>query len=258
MLVDSHCHLNFPELSPVLDEVINSAKIAGVNWMQTICTELAELPTLLEYCERYPNLFCSVGVHPNDSELHPDFSVEQLVEAAQHPKIIGLGETGLDYYYKNSNISVQQTSFSKHIEASQMTGLPLIIHCRDAEEDMVSMLKEAAQQQPLRAVIHCFTGSSKFAEQALDLGCYISFSGIVTFKNAINLQEIAKWVPIDKMLVETDSPFLAPVPFRGKSNQPAYTRQVAEFLSQLRRVELEVIANSTTENFFKLFNKASR
>lgn len=256
-IVDSHCHLNFPEFRNDLDLVIENAAKNNVTTMQTICTELSEFPEVESIANKYPNIFCSVGVHPHevDKEGIPD--INKLFEYARRPKVIGIGETGLDYYYKHSDIISQKKSFIEHIKVSRELNMPIIIHTRDADEDMIEILQTEMAKGKFPALIHCFTSTKTLADIVLGLGMYISISGIVTFKNALNLQEIVRNIPLDRMLVETDSPFLAPAPFRGKRNEPAYTKNTVEFIAHLKNVTPKVIAQYTTENFFKLFTKAN-
>lgn len=256
MLVDSHCHLNFPDFAEDLDAVVARAREAGVGVMQTICTEMEEFDQIAGIAERYAGIYCSVGVHPNDSEKVHVPSLEELLEKTKHPKTIGIGETGLDYYYEKSDRSIQQLSFRTHIHCAQASGLPLIVHTRSADEDTVAILREEMARKPFSGVIHCFSASLELAEQALELGFYISFSGIVTFKNASIVHEAARRVPLDRVLVETDSPFLAPVPHRGKRNEPGFTREVNKSVAALKAISEEECAAGTTANFFRLFSKA--
>ncbi len=264
MLVDSHCHLNYPEFEGKLDEVLKTANDNNVKLLQTICVKLSEFPNIKRIAETNPQIFCSVGIHPchvQDDEQYQPVTAEQLIALANSSnKCIGLGETGLDYY-REENIAhkdLQQQSFREHILASQETGLPVIVHTRDAEEDTIAIIKEHSQEQPFPFLIHCFTSTDWLAEQAIELGGYISLSGILTFKNAKEIQATAKWLPLDRVLVETDAPYLAPAPHRGKVNQPAYTRHTAEFLADLKEFDYELIEKMTTDNFFNLFKKAYR
>ncbi|MDX1949569.1 MAG: TatD family hydrolase [Rickettsiales bacterium] len=258
MLVDSHCHLNFPELKGDISGAISRAKSAGIGYMQTICTHLAEYEEVYKIAEENQNVFASCGIHPHEADKE-QITAEELIKLSNRPKTIGLGECGLDYYYKNSAPENQKKNFLAHIEASRQTGLPVIIHTRDAEEDTYQILKTEMEKGFFPALLHCFTGTADLAKKALDLGLYISISGIVTFKGAKDLQEVVKNViPLERLLVETDSPFLAPIPHRGKSNEPAFTRNTAEFIANLKNIEFENLANKTTENFFNLFKKAKR
>lgn len=255
MLVDSHCHLNFPEFKEDLDQVVTRAREYGIGHMLTVNTRLSESLDIQAIAERYENIFCSVGVHPHDSKDYnqPDL-VTQLKKHAQHPKVVALGETGLDFFYNNSDREPQIDCFNMHLASGINLDLPVIIHTRDADEDTLSCLD---QYSGVKGVFHCFSGSSDFAKQGLDRGLYISFSGIITFKTAAELRETVKFVPLDKMLVETDSPFLAPIPNRGKRNEPAFTSFVAKMVAELKGVSEQEVAEATTENFFTLFSKAT-
>jgi len=260
MLIDSHCHLNFPEFSSDLKVVLARAKENGVEVMLTVNTQLSEAQTLQAIADQYPEVFCSVGVHPHDASAYvngyeDDTLLNQIKRLAGHPKVIGIGETGLDYYYNQSSQQDQISSFTSHILASIDLNLPLIVHTRNADEDTIACLKEVGQGQA-KGVFHCFSGNNHLAIQALDLGFYISFSGILTFKNAAPLRQIAQEIPLDRILVETDAPFLAPVPYRGKRNEPAYTRYTAELLANLKGLSYSVVQAATTKNFFTLFSKA--
>lgn len=261
MLIDSHCHLNFPEFTSDLDAVLARASENGVGMMLTINTKLKEAKDLQEIADRYPQVFCSVGVHPHEAKDYAkgyggDTLLDHIKMLAQHSKVVGIGETGLDYFYNHSSPDDQLASFSDHIRASIDLNLPLIIHTRDANEDTISCLKEVGQGKT-KGVFHCFSGSADLAQQALALGFYISFSGILTFKNAESLRQIAQKTPLNRILVETDAPFLAPVPYRGKRNEPAFTRYTAELLANLKGLSYNEIEKVTTNNFFTLFNKAS-
>lgn len=258
MIVDSHCHLNFNTLSSNIDEVLKNAKENNISYMQTICTKLSEFNDVKEIAYRQDNIFCSVGVHPNEVANEKLTTKEELIHLSQDKKVIGIGETGLDYFYEKSEIDLQKKSFLEHVKASRETGLPLIIHSRNADNDMANILEEEMAKGAFPALLHCFSSSKELAERALKIGVYISLSGIVTFKNATTLQKIAKTLPLDKMLVETDSPYLAPVPMRGKSNEPAYTKHVVNFASELREMTSTDFAKQTTDNFFRLFTKAVR
>lgn len=254
MLVDSHCHLNMLDLTEYdnnLDNVITAALANDVQQMLCVSVDLATLPDVLACAERYDNVYASVGVHPNDS-VEAAISVEQLVELAQAPKVIAIGETGLDYFRSEGDLTTQQQAFRNHIQAAKQVGKPVIIHTRDAREDTIKIMHEESIQD-IGGVMHCFTESWEMAQAAMEMGFYISFSGIVTFKNARELQDVAKRMPLERMLVETDSPFLAPVPYRGKPNYPAYVRNVAEFIAELRGESPETIAEQTTQNFKQLF-----
>lgn len=257
MIVDSHCHLNFPDFAADLDQVVQNAKKAGVGVMQTICTELAEFEEVKGIAERYENIFCSVGVHPNESGNTEVASVEDIVTRTRHQKVIGIGETGLDYYYESADRGTQQQSFRHHIQAARETGLPLIVHTRNADDDTLAILKEELNSGTFKGLLHCFTSSRHLAEKAIELGFYISFSGIISFKNAKDLHEIVKALPLERLLIETDSPYLAPVPHRGGRNEPAYVAHVNRRLAELKEIPEEEAATVTTANFFTLFDKAA-
>ena len=257
MLVDSHCHLNYKGLREDVPGVLARARAAGIGRFLNISTKAHEWAEVVSLAEQEADVFASVGIHPHEAETHPDVDTERLVTASDHPKVIGIGETGLDYYYDHSPREQQITSFRAHIAASRETGLPLIVHTRDAEEDTANILREEMEKGAFPGVIHCFTASQAFGEIALELGFYISISGIVTFKNAKDLQETAKIIPQDRLLIETDSPFLAPVPMRGKPCEPSYVTHTAKFLADLRGQTVDELAQATTANFFRLFSKAS-
>lgn len=256
MLVDSHCHLNFPELASNIDAVRLAMEENGVAHALCISVTLEKFPEVLALAERFPNFFASVGVHP-DYEDEPPFNVETLVALAQHPKVVAIGETGLDYFRLTGDLEWQRERFRTHIRAAIKAKLPLVIHTRSSAEDTLAIMREE-QAQLVGGVMHCFTETFEVALQAIELGFYISFSGIVTFKNAESLKEVAKKVPLDRILVETDSPYLAPIPFRGKTNQPAYVKHVAEELANLRGVSVAEVAEASTRNFFELFKKAQQ
>ncbi|WP_119458693.1 TatD family hydrolase [Rhodospirillaceae bacterium SYSU D60014] len=256
MLVDSHCHLNFKDFNDDLDVVVSRAEGEGVGTLVTICTRLNEFEQVLGIAERYDNVYCSVGVHPHEAENAGDVDAARLIGLAAHPKVVGIGETGLDYYYDNSPRDQQQAVFRAHMKAARETGLPLIVHTRDADEDMAALLTEGTDGGRLTGVLHCFSSGRELAEKALELGFYISLSGIVTFKNAEALREIARDVPADRLLVETDSPYLAPMPHRGKRNEPAFVVHTAARVAELRGVTVDELARTTTANFFRLFGKA--
>ena len=250
MLIDSHCHLDFPELGRELDAVLDRARTADVGLMVTISTRVRRFDALKSIVEAHPNVFCSVGTHPHNAAEEPDITVEELVEIAAHPKVVGIGEAGLDYHYDHSPREVQQESFRTHIAASRETGLPLIIHARDADEE--------SERGAFPFVLHCFTSGPDLARIGLALGGYVSFSGVVTFKNAGALRDIALTVPPDRLLVETDAPYLAPEPLRGKINEPAFVAHTAARLAAVRGVGKDEMARLTTDNFFRLFNKVPR
>ncbi len=258
MWIDSHCHLNHSgiEEKGAPSEIIAAAKKAGVSGMISVCCRISEeMDELLAIANNHDNVWCSVGTHPHDAGLDAEKSISQadIVKIANSSdKIIAIGETGLDYYYDNSPRDEQQSSFRKHIKAAIEAGLPIIIHTRDAEQDTINIMREYSE---LRGVMHCFSGSSDLAQKALDMGFYISFSGIVTFKKAEELRETAKIVPLDRVLVETDAPFLAPAPYRGKVNEPAYVAKTGEFLAELYSLSAEEFAKITSDNFQRLFNR---
>ena len=256
MLVDSHCHLNYKGLVEDQEAVIARARAAGVGTMLNISTRASEWDAVIATAERDPDTWATVGIHPHEADAHPDIDTEKLIAAAAHPKVIGIGETGLDYYYDHSDRDRQKSSFRSHIAASRETGLPLIVHTRDAEEDTAAILADEMGKGAFTGIIHCFTASADFAEKALALGLHISLSGIVTFKNAKDLQETAKNIPENRMLVETDAPFLAPVPHRGKTCEPAYVADTANFIAGLRGMSSEDLESRTSDNFFRLFLKA--
>ena len=255
-LIDSHCHLNYAGLAERQDEVLTTARARGVTGFLNISTRQNEWDDVVGAAERNPDVWASIGVHPHEADAHPDLGAAALVEAASHPRVIAIGECGLDYYYDKSDRAAQRERFQAHIEATRETGLPLVVHTRDAEEDTAAMLTREVAKGGVTGVLHCFTGSAALARTALGLGFYISMSGIVTFKNAQDLQQTAKTVPQDCLLVETDSPFLAPVPHRGQTCEPAFVADTAAFLSDLRDEPLDELASATTANFFRLFGKA--
>ena len=257
MFIDSHCHLNYQGLIEDQPGVLSRARAAGVELMLNISTRASEWDAVIGTAEREDDVVASVGIHPHEADLHPDIQAEKLVEKARHPKVVGIGETGLDFYYDHSDRDRQRQSFRAHIAAARETQLPLIVHTRDAEADTFAILEEEMGKGVFPALIHCFTGSREFVGQVLALGLYISISGIVTFKNARELQDTAKTVPIDRLLIETDSPFLAPVPHRGKSCEPAFVADTARFLAELRGEPLESLAEATSANFRRLFSKAA-
>lgn len=257
MLIDSHCHLEYEGLVEDQQGVLERARAAGVAGFLNISTRQREWHQVMATAAREADVWASVGIHPHEADLHADLGEGALLEAAAHPKVIGIGETGLDYYYDKSDRAVQQALFRTHIAVARQTGLPLIVHTRDAEQDTAQILAEEMGKGAFPALIHCFTASAGFAEKVLALGLTISLSGIVTFKNARDLQAIAAQIPKDRLLVETDSPFLAPVPHRGRKCEPAYTADTARFVAALRGVSAEALAQATTRNFFALFRKAA-
>lgn len=258
MLIDSHCHLNYKGLVEDQQAVLERARAAGVTGMLNISTREREWADIIATAERNDDIWASVGIHPHEADDHADLQLARLIEAASHPKVVAIGETGLDYYYEHSDRQRQQDSFRLHIAAARETGLPIIIHTRDAEEDTAAILRDEMGKGAFTGVIHCFTASAAFADIALELGLFISISGIVTFKNAHDLQATAKRLPLDRLLVETDAPFLAPVPHRGKTGEPGFVADTARFLAQLRGEGVEQLHDATSANFFRLFNKAAR
>ena len=258
MLVDSHCHLDFKDFEGELDDVVARAGAAGVGTMVSISTHLSKFEGVKAVAERFDNVWCSVGVHPHQAGEEGLDSPDRLVELAQHPRVVGIGESGLDYYYDNSPRDRQQISFRAHIEAARETGLPLIVHARDADEDAADIMRDEMEKGAYTAVMHCFSSGRGLAEAALEMGMYISFSGILTFKNAQELRDIARDVPEDRILVETDSPFLAPIPNRGKRNEPSFVAHTAEVLAEVRGMDRNALEAATTDNFFRLFSRAQR
>jgi len=257
VLIDSHCHLNYSGLAERHDEVLANARAVGVGGFLNISTRQSEWDDVIAPAVTNADVWASIGVHPHEADAHPDLGSAALVEASAHPRVVAIGECGLDYFYDKSDRAAQRERFAAHIEAARTTGLPLIIHTRDAEDDTATILTEAVRKGGVGGVLHCFTGSAKLARVALDLGFYISLSGIVTFKNARDLQGVAKTIPQERLLVETDSPFLAPVPHRGKTCEPAFVADTAAFVAELRGEELDALADATTTNFFRLFAKAA-
>ncbi len=255
-LVDSHCHLDLLDLTPDqgdLNKVIARAHTNNVNYLLNVCVDLANFPTVLATSERYPFVSTSVGLHPNEQSEHVD--AEKLTRLAQHPKVIAIGETGLDYFRSTGDLDWQRERFRTHITVAKVLNKPLIIHMRDATEDTLKIMREEHAEQA-GGVMHCFSEDWEIAKQAIDMGFYISFSGIVTFKSATTSHDVAKKIPLDRMLIETDSPYLAPVPHRGKPNEPSFVRHTAEYIAKLRNITLEEIAQQTTDNFFNLFRGA--
>ena len=258
MLIDSHCHLNYEGLAEREDEVLAAARARGVAGFLNISTRQREWGDVIAAATRNADVWATVGVHPHEADAHPDLGAAALVVGAKHPRVVAIGECGLDYHYDKSDRAAQRERFEAHIDAARQTGLPLVIHTRDAEQDTAQILEAAVGQGGVTGVLHCFTGSAQLARKGLELGFYVSLSGIVTFKNAQDLQEIAKWLPADQMLVETDSPFLAPVPNRGKTCEPAFVADTAAFVAELRGEPLETLAAATTANFFRLFGRAQQ
>jgi TatD DNase family protein len=256
-LIDSHCHLNYPGLVERQPEILAAARARGVTGFLNISTKQTEWPAIIATAEREPDVWATIGVHPHEADAHPDLGCTALVEASVHLKVIAIGECGLDYFYDKSDRVAQRERFAAHIEAARETGLPLVVHTRSAEEDTADMLAKAVGKGGVSGVLHCFTSSADLARKALDFGFYISLSGIVTFKNAKDLQDTAKFVPANRLLVETDAPFLAPVPNRGKTCEPAFVVDTAAFVANLRDEPIEQLAASTSANFFRLFAKAA-
>jgi TatD DNase family protein len=258
MLVDSHCHLDFPDFAADLEAVVARAEAVGIGRIVTISTRVRRHAEVLAIAERFPDIYCSVGTHPHNAHEELDISTDQLVQRARHPKVVALGEAGLDYHYDYSPRAAQEQGFRAHIAAARETGLPLVIHSREADADMARILKEETEKGAFSAILHCFTGSRELAFAAVDLGLYLSFTGILTFKNSQGLRDIARDLPADRILVETDAPYLAPGPHRGKRNEPAFVVETAKVLAAARGVSFEEIARQTTENFFRLFGKVPR
>ncbi len=256
-LVDSHCHLNYEGLVERQDEVLDAARARGVTAFLNISTRQREWNDVIGVAERHADVWASVGVHPHEADAHPDLGATALVEAAAHPRVIAIGECGLDYYYDKSDRAAQRDRFRAHIEAARTTGLPLVVHTRDAEDDTAEILTQAVEEGGVTGVLHCFTGSAELARTGLDIGFFVSLSGIVTFKNAADLQQTAKAIPLDRLLVETDAPFLAPVPNRGKTCEPAFVADTAAFVAELRGEAPDALAEATTANFYRLFTRAA-
>ncbi len=257
-LVDHHCHLDFPQLAEDRAGILARAREAGVGVMVTISTRIRKLPELLAIAEAHPNIYCSVGTHPHNAHEELDIPVEEIVRLSDHPKVVAIGEAGLDYYYKHSTPEAQAEGFRRHIAAARLTGLPLEIHTRDADEDTARILEDEHAKGPFTAILHCYTGGPDLARRALALGHYVSFTGVVTFKKSDALREIAKSVPLERLLVETDAPYLAPEPYRGRTNEPAYVVHTAAALAKVKDVSPDALAAATTENFFRLFKKVPR
>lgn len=258
MLVDSHCHLDFPDFSTELDLIVARARAAGIGRIVTISTRVKKHAQVLAIAERFPEIFCSIGTHPHNAHEELDINTRMLVEFTKHRKIVAIGEAGLDYHYDNSPRAAQAASFRHHIAAARETALPLVVHSRDCDTDMAQILREESGKGAFPAVLHCFTGGRDLAFTAIELGHYVSFTGILTFKNSDALRETAAALPAERILVETDAPYLAPPPHRGKRNEPAYVTQTAEVLAHVRGVSPDEIACQTTENFFRLFSKVPR
>jgi TatD DNase family protein len=257
MLVDSHCHLDFPQLAERLPEVLARAKAAGVGRMVTISTHVGRFERYRALAEAHEEVFFTAGTHPHHAAEEPDVAASGIVALSRHPRCVGIGESGLDYHYDNSPPDVQRRVFRTHIAAARKSGLPLVIHARDADEDMIAILTKEMGQGAFDAVLHCFSSSARFAEVGLELGFYVSFSGIVTFKRSEAVREIARRVPKDRLLIETDAPYLAPEPHRGRTNEPAYVAHTARVLAETAGVAPEALAQITTANFYRIFAKAA-
>ena len=258
MLVDSHCHLDFPDFATELDAVVARADAAGIGRMVTISTRVRKHPDVLAIAERFPNVYCSIGTHPHNAHEELDITADELVARTGHPKVVAIGEAGLDYHYDYSPRDAQERGLRTHIAAARMSGLPLVIHSREADDDMTRILTEEVGKGAFPAVLHCFTAGRDLAFTGIELGLFVSFSGVLTFKNSQALREIAAELPGDRILVETDAPYLAPGKFRGKRNEPSYVLETAKVLADARGVSLEQIARQTTDNFFRLFAKVAR
>jgi TatD DNase family protein len=255
MLVDSHCHLDFPDFADDLDGIVARASAAGIGRILTISTRIRRLNALLAITERFPDVYCSVGTHPHQADEEDGISASELIELSKHPKVVAFGEAGLDYFYQHGSREAQERGFRSHIAAARATGLPLVIHTREADEDCGRILDEEMSRGPFRAVLHCYTGGRELAMKAIALGLSISFTGILTFKKSQDLRDLVADLPADRIMVETDAPYLAPGKFRGKRNEPAYVVEIAKVLAETRGVSLEEISRQTTENFFRLFSK---
>ena len=258
MLVDSHCHLDFPDFADDLDGIVKRAREKNIGRMVTISTRVRRLDGLLAITDRFADVFCSVGTHPHHAHEELDITTADLVAHARRPKVVAIGEAGLDYHYDNSPRDAQEQGFRAHIAAARETGLPLVIHSREADDDMARILEEETGKGAFPAVLHCFTGGRDLAMRGVALGHYVSFTGILTFKNSQPLRDIAAALPADRILVETDAPYLAPNPYRGKRNEPSYVTETAKVLAETRGVSVDEIARQTTENFFRLFSKVPR
>ena len=255
MLVDSHCHLDFPDFADELDAVVARAEAAGVGRMMTISTRVREQAKLLAIAERFSNVYCSVGTHPHHADEEDGISTDELIALTRHPIVVALGEAGLDYFYEHGSPEAQARGFRAHIAAARETGLPLVIHTREADEDCGHILEEEMTKGAFRAVLHCYTGGRELAMKAVALGLYVGFTGILTFKKSDALRALAAELPSDRILIETDAPYLAPGKFRGKRNEPSYVVETAKVLADARGVSFDDISRQTTENFFRLFSK---
>lgn len=258
MWVDSHCHLDFPDFADELDAVVARAEAAGVTTLLTISTHISRIDRVIAIAERFANVFCTVGIHPHEVASEGIAPVERLIEIARHPKVVGFGETGLDFFYDHSPRDLQEAGFRAHIAASRGAGLPVVIHSRDADEAMIRVLDDEMGKGPFTGLLHCFSSGPELAVRAIVHGLHISLSGILTFKKSTQLVDIAETLPVERLLVETDAPFLAPVPHRGKRNEPAYTRLTGRKLAELHAMDEAAMARATTDNFFRLFHKAGQ
>ncbi|AJY46821.1 TatD family hydrolase [Martelella endophytica] len=258
MLIDTHCHLDFPDFDAERDELVARAKDVGVAQMVTISTRVKKFSQIIEITEKYENVFCSVGTHPANADEELDITADDLVELTQHPKVVAIGEAGLDYHYEPEKAEAQKIGLRRHIEAARRTGLPLVIHSREADDDMAAILREETEKGAFPFILHCFSSGRGLAETGVALGGFVSFSGILTFKNSPEIREIAADVPMDRLLVETDAPYLAPTPLRGKRNEPSFVVNTARVLAEVRGVSEDEIAAVTTENAFRCFSKMTR
>ncbi|WP_054784991.1 TatD family hydrolase [Pseudovibrio denitrificans] len=258
MLVDSHCHLDFPDFAEERDQIIERAHEAGVKLMVTICTRVRKFEQIKEIAEAYDSVYCSVGTHPHQAGEETDVTAEELIELSKHPKVVAIGEAGLDYFYDNASPEDQEKVLRTHIKAARETQLPLVIHSRDADDDMMRILEDEMKIGAFPALLHCFSSGKELAMKGLELGLYVSFSGILTFKRSTELREIAAELPMDRLLVETDAPYLAPQPWRGKRNEPAYVAHTNKVLAEALGVSEEEMADATTQNFLRLFSKVPR
>jgi TatD DNase family protein len=258
MLVDSHCHLDFPFLSDQMDDVLTRANQAGIETLVTICTRIRKFDQVLAIAKAHDNIFCSVGTHPHNADEERDIELDEILSLTNHPKVVAIGEAGLDYHYDNAPRDDQEKGFRTHIAAARETGLPLVIHTRDADEDTACILSEEMEKGAFSAVLHCFTAGAELARKGIELGLYVSFSGVLTFKSSDELREIAASLPMDRLLVETDAPYLSPEPVRGRKNEPANVAHTAAKLAEVMGVSNEEIAHATTENFYRLFSKSIR
>jgi TatD DNase family protein len=255
MLVDSHCHLDFPDFAEELDDVVARAEAAGLGRMVTICTRVRKFPQVLAVAERFENVFCSVGTHPHNAHEELDITPDEIIELTRHPKVVAVGEAGLDYFYQKEHAKAQAEGLRNHIKVARQTQLPLVIHSRDADEDMIEILTQETGEGAFPFVLHCFSSGRALAEAGVKLGGYVSLSGILTFKNSQEIRDITADLPMDRLLVETDAPYLAPTPYRGKRNEPSYVVETANVLAETKNVSVDEIWQATTDNFFRLFNK---